>query len=227
MPQQPVSRLKLKELYVPQSPKGLAAFTTRSGVSIRQGAYLPHWTKPDGIYFVTFRLADSLPEPVLAKLKAQRDDAELAVPQRGHARTREENAAAQKMLADKVEEFLDRGAGACWMARPQAAQAVADALKHFDAQRYRLHAWCVMPNHVHVVVQPLAPHDLSKILHAWKSFTAKRINEIVGRGGVLWQAEPYDHLIRDKDDLEHCKTYTVQNPAKAGLKDWPWSGQKP
>jgi REP element-mobilizing transposase RayT len=75
---------------------------------------------------------------------------------------------------------------------------VADALRHFDGERYRLVAWCVMPNHVHAVVQPAAGHVLEEIVHSWKSFTAHQANKLLGRTGPFWMAEAYDHLVRDE-----------------------------
>ncbi len=81
-----------------------------------------------------------------------------------------------------------------------------------------------MPNHVHVVLTPLPGFALSSILHSWKSFTAKAINKHLGRSGTVWQAESYDHLVRNRADLMHHVFYTRENPQRAGLKDWPWVG---
>jgi len=99
-------------------------------------------------------------------------------------------------LARRLEDFLDKGAGSCILRQPRFADIVASALKQFDGTRYRMFAWCVMPNHVHVVFQPLGGFDLAGILHAWKSFTGVEINRHLLRSGALWQKEYYDHLIR-------------------------------
>lgn len=80
-----------------------------------------------------------------------------------------------------------------------------------------------MPNHVHVVAKVFPGHNLAPIMHSWKSFTAKQINEILHRSGVLWQREYYDHLIRDEDEFERTMRYVVDNPRKAGLGNWPWA----
>ncbi len=104
------------------------------------------------------------------------------------------------------------------------AKVVADALRCFDAIRYRLVAWCVMPNHVHVVLEPTGGNELPEILHSWKSYTAKQINKILGADGQLWETEYYDHLIRDEKDLLAQIEYIVANPRRAGLKDWKWVG---
>jgi REP element-mobilizing transposase RayT len=117
------------------------------------------------------------------------------------------------------------------------ARIVASALLHFEGQRYNLAAWCVMPNHVHAVVQPFAgttggtpvpravpDAELPDILHSWKSFTAKEANKLLRRSGDFWQAEYYDHLIRDEADFRHSVRYVLNNPIKAGLKNWKWVG---
>jgi REP element-mobilizing transposase RayT len=101
---------------------------------------------------------------------------------------------------------------------------VEGALKFFDRQRYELFCWCVMPNHVHALVQPIGSHQLSDIEHSWKSYTAHRANELLGRSGEFWQEECYDHLIRDDEDLSHAVDYILANPKAAGLENWRWVG---
>jgi REP element-mobilizing transposase RayT len=172
---------------------------------LRSRGYLPHLESERGIYFVTFRLADSLPQTVLDDLQLK----ELAKPPE------------ERNYSKEVEEYLDRGAGSCCLSIASAATIVASALRKFDGNRYRLLAWCVMPNHVHVIFQPFAGHALARILHSWKSFTAKEIKRESNRGGAVWQKEYYDHLLRDGDQLTRAVRYIAENPARAGLSDWP------
>lgn len=122
----------------------------------------------------------------------------------------------------KVESWLDGGAGSCLLAKPRIAKVVFDCLKHFDNVRYRLFASCVMPNHVHILFQPLGEYDLAAILHAWKSYSAKAINRITHRSGELWESEYFDHIVRDELEFERISRYILANPGKAGLSDWPW-----
>ena len=116
----------------------------------------------------------------------------------------------------------------------RVAAVVANALLHFNGSRYSLAAWCVMPNHVHVVVQPFAGNtggrpvplaELPDILHSWKSFTAKEANKLLRRSGEFWQTESYDHLIRNEADFRHAVRYVLDNPIKAGIKNWKWVGR--
>jgi len=128
------------------------------------------------------------------------------------------------LYSEKIEHYLDSGVGSCYMKDNRVAKVVADALMHFESERYDLAAWCVMPNHVHVVLHPILDHKLEDILHSWKSYTAKEANRILGRTGSFWQTEPYDHLIRNKADFLHAVRYVLENPAAAGLRNWKWVG---
>jgi len=95
---------------------------------------------------------------------------------------------------------MDRGYGTCQLAQPEIAELVADALQHFDGERYLLGSFVIMPNHVHALVRPVMGHELSKILHSWKSFTATQANRRLQRTGTFWQEESFDHIVRDEQE---------------------------
>ena len=204
---------------VSSEPHGQDAHAT---VRIRHGAYLPHWTREGAIYAVTFRLGDSLPRPILEACLVERQDIILTARQTGRLLSEHEEQRLHDLHSERVEAYLDAGHGACWLRQPEIAQVVADALRFFDGQRYHLHAWCVMPNHVHIIVEPFTGHELPTLLHSLKSFTAKAANRLLGRTGNFWQEEYYDHLIRDEGDYAHVIHYLLDNPANAGLVNWPW-----
>jgi REP element-mobilizing transposase RayT len=178
---------------------------------IRKRRSLPHWEADNGIYFVTYRLFDSLPASKVRRITQQ-----LALDDSHHRR-----------LSKRLELLLDSGAGECHLASPQIAAIVAESLKNFDEVRYRLQAWCIMPNHIHVVVMPLQEWNLEKIVHTWKSFTATQANRALNRHGEFWQREYYDHLIRDGQDLARIVEYVRMNPQKANLQNWPWVWTRP
>jgi REP element-mobilizing transposase RayT len=182
---------------------------------------LPHLERENGIYFVTFRLADSVPQKVLNQIKAEREQAERV--EDGNERL-SKNALRRisDVFSEKVEDYLDSGFGGCYLQNPEIAELTANSIKFFEGKKYRLFAWCIMPNHVHAVLQPFTNNSLSEILHSWKSFTAKEANRILEREGAFWQRESYDHLIRDSKDLTRIVQYVVENPSKAGLKSWRW-----
>ena len=193
-----------------------------SDLVVRQGAYLPHWTRMGATYAVTFRLADSLPQSVLETWIAERTAIVARAAQQGRPLTVAEEQRLRELHSEHVEAYLDAGHGACRLRDPSIAKLVVEALRHFDGERYRLHAWCLMPNHVHLICEPILPHALPEILQSWKSFTAKAANRLLKLAGAFWQAEYYDHLIRDEADYAHAVQYLRENPAKACLGVWPW-----
>jgi valyl-tRNA synthetase len=209
----------------PVGPTGVSP-VEGPGTGIRQGAYLPHWTREGATYAVNFRLADSLPQGVLDSWRAEREDILKRAQQQGRELTRQEEHDLADLFSQRVDSYLDAGHGACYLRDPKVADCVVEALKHFDGDRYELVGWCVMPNHVHVIFRPLGRHDLSEIMHSWKSFTAKQANRIIEREGEFWQPEYYDHLIRDEEEFVHSLNYLLSNPAKAGLREWRWCGHR-
>jgi REP element-mobilizing transposase RayT len=195
-----------------------------SSIQKRYGAYLPHWTRDGAWYAVTFRLWDSIPKPILDFWRNERENIIKTAKQMNRLFGRHELERLNYLYSEKIECYLDRGAGSCYMKDNRIAKLVADAVTHFESQRYDLAAWCVMPNHVHAVLNPRTSHKLSEILHSWKSFTAKEANKLLKRQGSFWQTEPYDHLIRDRADFLHAVRYVLANPRKANLSNWPWVG---
>ena len=79
-----------------------------------------------------------------------------------------------------------------------------NALLFFDGARYAIHAWVVMPNHIHVLFTPTPGWSLSDILSSWKSFTAKEANKVLLRSGQFWHEDYFDRFIRDAAPLRTC-----------------------
>ena len=128
----------------------------------------------------------------------------------------------------QLDEWLDAGSGSCVLKGERAAEIVANALKHFDGQRYRLGAWVVMPNHCHALVWPMPNQVLSDILKSWKQFTSRRAKRVLGMGEEpFWQPESYDHWIRNDNENARISRYIRNNPVTAGLcarpEHWRWS----
>ncbi len=184
---------------------------------------LPHWTQPGATYSVTFRLADAIPATVASRLRKERE--ELLRQEEAHGQlSRENRQRVYALFSDRVDKLLDSGKGKCILRDPANAKTVQDALLHFNGNRYQLWAWCIMPNHVHVVFTPDEGHSLESILHSWKSLTAHQMRDGSTEDPAIWQKESYDHLVRDDTDFLHCVKYTLSNPTYAGLKDWRWLG---
>ncbi|MGB0106938.1 MAG: transposase, partial [Terriglobales bacterium] len=188
-------------------------------VKIRDRGRLPHWEKDYATYFITFRLADSLPKSVLDRIESERQAIVKTAIGLRRDLSADERARIQRLSTPAIERFLDSGAGACHLQNPAIADEVANTLRYFDEQRYRLFAWCIMPNHVHVATRLFPGQTLATVVHSWKSFSAKHANRILGTHGVFWQREYYDHLIRSEEEFERAIRYVSENPAKAQLKD--------
>jgi REP element-mobilizing transposase RayT len=191
---------------------------------IRSRGYLPHLEGEEPVYFVTFRLADSLPADLLIRLRQEREGLRRGMEADTTRAGDKARLEQRRALLRKAELSLDKGHGECHMRDPRVAKVVADSLQHFEGKRYRVLAWCVMPNHVHVVFAPLAGNRLHTIVHSWKSFSAREANQLLGRSGAFWQREYFDHLVRGEASLERIVRYVRENPRKTGLRDWAWVG---
>jgi REP element-mobilizing transposase RayT len=170
--------------------------------------HLPHWIPEDVAVFVTWRLAGSLPL------------------RRGSEWDRPSPFVA--CLSSHDNQLDHPHSGPVWLQDPRIAEVVASALLHGESGRrfYTLHAWVIMPNHVHAIFEPHAA--MPTIMHWLKSRTARVANQILGRTGAsFWQDESFDHWVRSTDELDALIEYVETNPVKAGLaqsKDrWQWS----
>lgn len=194
---------------------------------------LPHIQPPGATFFVTFRLMGSIPVVVADALRAEAEQMQAALerdpdsPERAELLYRE-----QRRFFGRWDAALDAGDGPDWLRNPTVAALVIDSLRHFDGERYELAAFCIMSNHVHVVLKPLEKtendyYSLAQILHTMKGYTAGRANRLLGRTGAFWEHESYDHYVRDAEELKRIVPYVVNNPVKAGLvmdwQGWPWT----
>jgi REP element-mobilizing transposase RayT len=121
-----------------------------------------------------------------------------------------------------AEEALDESRGSCFLRDPRIAEVVANSIEYFDAARYHLLAWTVMPNHVHVVFSLADGNHVDTVVKTWKGYSGKRANAILGRTGAFWLEDYFDRSIRDTDELHRTIDYVLNNPFKAGLLDWPF-----
>ncbi len=142
------------------------------------------------------------------------------------------------------DEYLDKDKNVKWLSEPRISKIVQDNLYHHAGRKYSLWAYVIMPNHVHVVLQPdeawvkrLEPGNdkraqyekgtLAAILHSLRSYTAKEANKVLGRRGKFWQGEAYDHWVRYNGELQRIVHYVENNPVRAALvknpEDWRYS----
>lgn len=187
--------------------------------------HLPHLYLPNAVYFITFRLAGSLPSEAIESL------IEKCRLQKKH-----------HISFVDYEEALERSkSGEMWLSDERIANLVAESIRYRDGKEYHLAAYCIMPNHVHMVagvgeqdlfkpvgqIGNLSNNSLSRIMQSLKRYTAKETNKIIGRSGAFWQDESYDHVVRNEADFERIVEYVMNNPVKAGLvkrwRDWKWT----
>lgn len=178
--------------------------------------YLPHYERAFLIQSVTFHLADSLPAVVLARMSE------------GLRFFKDEELNDERRK--RIDAALDAGHGECILKHPEFAKIVEDALLYFNGTRYRMIAWCVMPNHVHALFETLPGHALGRVIKSWKSHTANKINLALHRSGSLWYPDYFDRFIRDGRHFDNALNYIEANPVKAGLvikaEDWKFSSAR-
>lgn len=222
---------------------------------------LPHWHPPGATLFVTFRLTNSIPKSVLRNYHAQKIWLEEETKRLKKLKQRDvdfEIVAHEKRLLEfrrqwfkKYDDIMDKvETGPQWLKVDQIARIMAEALHHRDDEVYRLDAYCIMSNHVHVVFTAfLNTEDLSevmlpeglrffsrnppldKIMKSLKGWTSRQSNKVLGRTGTFWEPESFDHVVRNSAEFERIVKYVLNNPVKAGLvkswQDWPWSFRRP
>jgi len=176
--------------------------------TVRTRRNLPHWSQKGRLYFITWRLADSLPQEALKRI---RSDRRKWVREHGDIRIEDMGPMLKKewyrLFHHRVQQWLDAGHGACVLRRPDALRIMVEALYHFHGERYHLGSFAIAGNHVHVLVAPRPAVEISSILHSWKSFTANAINNALGRTGRLWMDEYFDRLLRNQMHLERVEEY--------------------
>jgi len=177
--------------------------------------YLPHFDGREIPQFITCRLADSVPRPVLERLKR-----ELNL---------ENSKADQITLQRRIEKYLDQGYGEALL-KGRVAQLVENDLLSFDGRSFRLIAWVVMPNHIHFLTTRFEGVTLSAIMQSFKSLTAHKVNNVLLRGGRLWMPDYFDRYIRNADHFVKTIRYIESNPVKARLckraEDWPFGSAR-
>ncbi len=164
----------------------------------------------------TFRLADAIPRD---KRRAFQEARKLWLRRHPEPWTDAEWKEYNRRFDEKIEAWLNAGMGSRALARVDAREAVKNCLLRFDGERHRLHAAVIMPSHVHLLMEPLGGHDLSRILQGIKGASAREINKLMGVTGTFWLDESYDHVVRSEKQYWRFVRYIAENPASAGLRD--------
>jgi REP element-mobilizing transposase RayT len=177
---------------------------------------LPHLYFSDGIYFITYRLADSLPSDKVAEVKAIILDKKL------------DDSEKFKKLLERYDKILDGGLyGSKHLANSEIVEICKYTLHFQDGIEYKLICYCIMPNHIHLVFELIGgSKGISKLMQSIKRISARKANRILKKTGKFWQDESYDRLVRDEKELFFIIRYVLMNPVSAGLVtnwiDWKY-----
>jgi type I restriction enzyme R subunit len=186
----------------------------------------PHWSQTGAIVFVTFRTKDSIPREVLELWDREKNEwLDRRQLRNGKFWKKALDTLDKRTRADFDrhfnrcrENFLDLCHGACVLRRPELSKIVADSLLHFDGDRYRMGDFVVMPNHTHLLAAFASERAMENQFDSWLHYTARQINQAIGRSGHFWQQEPFDHLVRSPEQYEYLCQYIADNPKKAKLQ---------
>ena len=177
---------------------------------------LPHWEVADGRYFVTLRLANSLPRHVVNELSAQL----LCASEQDYL----ERARA---YFTQIESWLDRNDGHTWLQQEEIAIAVMASIDHYGSIGcWHMAAGVIMPNHLHLFFR-CGDRSLAEVMRGFKRYTSKTCNQLLEREGQrFWQREWFDHWSRSAPEDDKIVSYIRRSPARAGLVQegdrWPW-----
>lgn len=185
----------------------------------------PHRHQPAAICFLTIRLNDSIPASVIQRWHRERLD---FLSRRGVQVQQDWKIGYQQLSLDDQKNFdkhfsrqretiLDSCLGECELANPIAANEVAKSLARFHGDRYWLGDFVIMPNHVHCLIAFQTNKIAKTQPGGWMRYSARQINKLTGRTGVLWFPEPFDHLVRSTEQLTYLRGYIRDNPSKAKL----------
>jgi putative transposase len=187
----------------------------------------PHWAQAGTLVFITFGLADAIPREVLERWDREKTD---WLARRGYGDGRKWSEIVPTLPTAVRNAFRgefqrqnhvehDRCHGRCVLRQPELARIVADALLHFDGDRYVLGDFVVMPNHVHLLAAFRSEETLRTQGDSWLHYSAREINRRLGERGKLWRGEPFDHLVRSGEQYEYLRRYIAENPLVAGLRE--------
>ena len=173
-------------------------------------------------YFVNGRLADSIPQ---AKLRQWEKERQKWLEQHGLDSIEQLDRSEDKVrhafhatFTKQWHDWLDAGYGACVLRDSRVRELLVKRLTKSHVERYDLDAWVIMPNHFHALVTPNGGTPLGDIIQSWKGGSAREINLLLGRKGKLWQAEPFDHIVRSEAQWHHYRRYVAENPIKPRLQ---------
>ena len=189
---------------------------------VRRGYSYPHRERENAIYHIGFRLYDSIPQTVIRELQMRRRLLEVRLIEEHGELSEYDLEQLDHFFSVEIEKQIDSGYGSCIFNDHSNCEIMRDVLTAANGSRYELYAWCIMPNHIHVLMSLLLGNKLSDVVHAWKSSSSHLINKKRNAIGKLWQRDFFNRIIRDYNHYQKTKEYIWNNPDKAGVYAWPW-----
>jgi REP element-mobilizing transposase RayT len=178
-------------------------------------------------HYITMRLSDALPRSVM---QAWHDDIDRRIAMLREAKGRELAEQEERELVHraigKIERQLDTGFGSCLLVDDRAAAAVEAVIWQMDGIKYQLHAWSVMPNHLHALLTPLNLVTIDEIVTEWKAESTRRVNQELRRSGGVWHPNVIDFEVEGPSAFTRFRQTICQNPSSVGLSDWPFAGEE-
>jgi putative transposase len=205
---------------------------------------LPHWQPQDSIFFITFRLAHSIPLDIMRQLRAEQELERQSIRARSNGEQQGLDLfKSARQFFGKYDSWLDQllEDSPRWLSQDAAARLVIHEIQRLDKQSYDLIAFCIIPKHVHLLIDTTGFNEVSPIcdtgttsaypltdtLRLLKGRTARYCNQAIGRVGDFWHHETYDHAVRDEQEFDRIFGYILENPVKAQLvsewEKWPYT----
>jgi len=186
----------------------------------------PHWQHEGAWHFITFRLEGTLPTKTIQRLNCESEEIIKLLKNKYPGKTETQAFNYYQWRFEWIDKYLDKQTDLIYLRNNKVAKIVKEALFFYEPNKYKLDAWVIMPNHVHLLIEPNKGIKLNKVLQRIKSYTGKEINALLNLHGPFWQGEGFDHWVRP-GNLMRWQKYIINNPVIAGLckspEDWVWS----
>ena len=160
---------------------------------------LPHINPENAVFFITYRLAGSIPRQFIDKYLNQKKET------------------ASDNYFTEFDDYLDKQTG--HLHHKEIAKIIEESLNYYNKKQYGIIAYCIMPNHVHILINTnnFPYRNLFSIMKSIKGVSARKINKLLNKKGQFWHHESYDRMVRDRNELANTIAYIKNNPVKAGL----------
>jgi len=215
-------------------------------IKIYHKNFLPHIRPIGATFFITIRLKDALPQNIVRELKAEFEEKKAELIEKYPDDYEQELYYESKRHFGRYDYQLDdKRYGECYLKQPEVANVVVEELQKLDGKYYELQSYCIMPNHIHILIDTsIQLHgkdidetnldeeytQLDDVLQEFKGRSGYYCNKALGRRGSFWQRDCYDHYVRDETEWGNIANYIMENPVKAGIvqqsKDWQHSYYK-